>query len=133
MSKLSEANIMRTIELALGKLPHVKIFRNNVGMGWIGKSKRIDGGHVIVTNARPLHAGLCEGSSDLIGWTTVEITPEMVGKKVAVFTAIEVKSEGGNIMPKQRNFIEVVKQHGGIAGIVYSPEGARNIIDFHTK
>ncbi len=121
---------MRTIELALGKLPHVKIFRNNVGMGWIGKSKNING-NVIIADARALHAGLCEGSSDLIGWTTVEITPDMVGKKIAVFTAIEVKAEGGRVSPKQRNFLDVVKQSGGIAGIASSPEGALHFIDFH--
>lgn len=129
---MKEANIMRIIELALGKLPHVKIFRNNVGMGWIGKSKNVNG-HVIIENARPLHAGLCEGSSDLIGWTTVEITPDMVGKKLAVFTALEVKTEGGNVSPKQRNFLEVVRASGGIAGIAHSPEGARQIIEFYAK
>lgn len=129
---MKEANIMRIIELALGKLPHVKIFRNNVGMGWIGKSKNING-NVIIENARPLHAGLCEGSSDLIGWTTVEITSEMVGTKVAVFTAIEVKTEGGNVSPKQRNFLEVVRASGGIAGIAHSPDGARQIIEFYAK
>jgi hypothetical protein len=139
---MKEANIMRIIELALGKLPNLKIFRNNVGMGWIGESKRITTpttltlppGTVIIKNARPLHAGLCEGSSDLIGWTTVTITPEMVGKKVAIFSALEIKRDAhANVSPKQRNFLEVVKQNGGIAGIAHSPDGARDIIDFHTK
>jgi hypothetical protein len=37
-----------------------------------------------------LKYGLCLGSSDLIGWTIREITPDMVEKKVAVFTAIQV-------------------------------------------
>jgi len=131
---MKEANIMRMIELALGKLPHVKIFRNNTGMGWIGNAKRINGsGNVLIENARPIHAGLCEGSSDLIGWTAVEITPEMVGKKVAVFTAIEVKSETGRVNPKQLNFVNFVAENGGIAGIVRTPEGALDIIRFHAK
>lgn len=131
---MTEANLMRMIELALGKLPHVKIFRNNTGMGWIGNSKRINGsGNVLIENARPLHAGLCEGSSDLIGWTTIEITPDMVGKQVAVFTAIEVKSETGRITPKQKNFVDVVAANGGIAGVVRTPDGALDIISFHAK
>lgn len=130
---MKEANIMRTIELAIGKLPHVKIFRNNVGMGWIGKSKNVNG-HVIIENARPLHAGLCEGSSDLIGWTEVVITPDMVGKKFARFTALEIKAtDTSRVTEKQRNFLEVVVRAGGIAGIAHSPDGAREIIEYHRK
>lgn len=65
-------------------------------------------------------------SSDLIGFTEVTITPEMVGKKIAVFTAVEVKSESWKPNYKdqrelfQRNFIDWVKSKGGIAGMVKS-------------
>ena len=132
---MNESNVMRLIELALGKLPNVKIFRNNTGIGWVGQSQRINGsGNVMVKDARPLHAGLCEGSSDLIGWTEITIQPHMIGKKVAVFTALEVKRDSfARVSPKQRNFLEVVTKSGGIAGIVHSPEGAKDIIDFHGK
>lgn len=118
---------MRVIMLAVGKIPALKIFRNNVGMGWIGSSKRGKDGTVLITNARPLHAGLCEGSADLIGWKSVEITPEMVGKKVAIFTALEVKALG-KMSKEQINFINAVRQAGGISGIVRDADDARKLL-----
>lgn len=131
-----ESNISKLIMLAVSQLGSTVSFRNNVGMGWTGKSKRIassitvklNPGDVIIQNARPLHSGLCEGSSDLIGWTTREITPDMVGKKVAVFTAVEIKTLTGRASPEQLNFIERVRQAGGIAGIARSPKEAQNLI-----
>lgn len=131
MSK--ENNLMKTIQLALGKLPNVKLFRNNTGMGWQGTRLKAPAGVVTLSSPRPLDAGLCKGSSDLIGWTSVVITPEMVGKTVALFTAIEVKNESGRITVEQQNFIEQVSQAGGIAGIVRSPEFAEKLISYHSK
>lgn len=115
---------MPAIQLAIGKQkPNVRIFRNNVGTGWQGECTR-KGDLLIIRNPRPLHAGLCEGSSDLIGWTTVEITPDMVGRKMAIFTALEVKAPRGRISPEQRNFLEQVHRSGGIARIAHSAEEA---------
>jgi hypothetical protein len=131
---MKESNLMKTIQLALGKLPHVKLFRNNVAMAWVGESRAINGsGNRLVINARPLHAGLCEGSSDLIGWTEVTITPEMVGRKFARFTAVEVKTDTGRATQKQRNFLDQVAQSGGIALLASTPEGARVFIESQSK
>ncbi|MNC58682.1 hypothetical protein D3C75_1084300 [compost metagenome] len=56
------------------------------------------------------------GASDLPGWTTVEVTPEMVGQRIAVFTAIETKaSDGGNKRDGQVNFCDQVIAAGGIS------------------
>jgi len=64
-------------------------------------------------------------SSDLIGWTEIVITPDMIGKSVAVFTAFEVKKEGHKFKNDQReqgqmNFINWVTMRGGIAAMVKS-------------
>lgn len=131
---MNENNLMKTIQLALGKLPYLKLFRNNVGMGWIGETRSINGsGNKMIMNARPLHAGLCEGSSDLIGWTTITITPEMVGRKIARFTAIEVKTDTGRATQAQRNFLTQVAEAGGIAVLASSAEGARTFIEHQAK
>lgn len=103
------------------------LFRNNTGMGWQGNSVK-KGALTIIENARPLHAGLCEGSSDLIGFKTVLVTPEMVGQPIAVFVAIEVKSDKGRATAEQLNFISRVKTAGGLAGIARSIDEFREII-----
>ena len=70
------------------------------------------------------------GASDLIGWTPVRITPDMVGQTIPVLTAIETKrSKGGRITEDQRHFVEQVIQAGGIAGIANSVESAKGILD----
>ena len=72
-------------------------------------------------------------SSDLIGVTQIVITPNMVGKKISVFTAIEVKSNDREIVKDERyqaqkNFIELIKAKGGIAGFAQSVQDFKSII-----
>ena len=130
---MSESNLTRLIMLAIGRLPFIKIFRNNTGQAWQGEIGRQwqDGGdrYMIIKNPRPLHAGLCVGSSDLIGWRTVEVTQEMAGTKIAVFTAIEIKAEKGRATPEQLNFMQAVRDSGGIAGIAKSEQEALGIVE----
>jgi hypothetical protein len=66
-------------------------------------------------------------SSDLIGITQIKITPDMVGKTVGIFTALEVKKEAWKPEKKldkretaQFNFIEWVKLNGGYADFIKS-------------
>jgi hypothetical protein len=112
---VSETEIEKQIALEAARL-RVTLFRNNVGMGWVGKFFKRPNGDVVIQNARPLHAGLCEGSSDRIGWTPVKITGDMIGLELAVFTAVEVKNgTRGCLTPEQRNFLERLEDAGGIA------------------
>jgi hypothetical protein len=106
-----ETVLQQQIRAALGRLPGVRIFRNNVG-----SAETSDG--------RFIQFGLCKGSSDLIGWTSVEITPDMIGQRVAIFTALEVKAGRGRASGVQQAFINRIEQDGGIAGIVRSVEDA---------
>lgn len=54
------------------------------------------------------------GGSDLIGYLPVTIRPEHVGQTLAVFVAIEGKSDTGTLRPEQRQFLKVVQGHGGL-------------------
>lgn len=124
---MNETEVLKIVLLAASKAGSV-LFRNNTGMGWVGQ--RLPGGNngmIILQNARPLDAGLCKGSSDLIGWTSVEITPEMVGRKMAVFTAVEVKAKGGKLSDEQRHFLEVVDKAGGFCGVARGAADVQNI------
>ena len=76
----------------------------------------------------PVRYGLQPGSSDLIGWRTVTITPEMVGTTIAVFTSIEVKTATGRLRPEQQQWLDAVQSAGGIAGVARSVEDALNLL-----
>lgn len=134
MSNSQETNLVRKIMLKLGADPKIRIFRNNSGKCWIGASKKfshpqtvnVKAGDVLVQQARYFDAGLCPGSSDLIGLQAVTITPEMVGKTVACFVAIEVKLPSGRVQENQINFLEMVNKLGG-KGLIVRDENEINI------
>lgn len=71
--------------------------------------------------------GLCPGSSDLIGFRTITITPEMVGQRVAIFSAVEVKDRG-RPTEQQAAFIRMVQMAGGLAGVARSVPEALSIL-----
>lgn len=133
---LQETNISKQIQKTLSKMG-TRLFRVNTGTAWAGKPIKLAAGQlykakhgdVVIQGAYPVRMGLINGGSDLIGWHPIVITPEMVGKRVAVFAAPEVKTDvGGNGNPDQKNFIKVVKEAGGIAGIVRSDDEAAALI-----
>ena len=66
------------------------------------------------------------GMSDALAVVEVEVTPEMVGKRVAVFTSCETKTATGGIREEQRNWQRFVNEAGGVAVIVRSLEDAEN-------
>ena len=107
---MTEAEILKQI-LTLSR-GNTRLFRNNVGFDATNK----------------VRYGLVKGSSDLIGWKTITVTDNMVGEKIAVFTAIEVKKPGGRIKPDQKIFIDNVNTSGGIAGICYSIDEAQDLL-----
>ena len=112
---MSEAAIQQQIRLALSAAGAVAL-RNNVGQYTDQKT------------GRPIRYGLGVGSSDLIGWTPIVITPQMVGQTVAVFTAVEAKAPNGRPTDAQLNFINQVLRAGGFAGIARSAAEAVEII-----
>jgi hypothetical protein len=119
---MSEAGLQDDIRLAVGG--RAVLFRNNTGMAWSGESRRLPDGSILVRNPRPLHAGLCRGSSDLVGWRSVVITQDMVGQRLAVFCAIEVKSPRGRATEEQQKFLANLRAAGGFAGLARSVKEA---------
>jgi len=113
---MNEMNRLRAIMLGLST-PGVRLFRNNCGA-----LKDADGRLIRFGVANP-------GGSDLIGWRSLTVTPDMVGRKLAVFLAIEVKGERGKATDHHRNFITRVRADGGLAGVARSIDDALGIID----
>jgi hypothetical protein len=103
-----------------------RLFRCNTGTAWAGKTRRINKpttltlnkGDLIIQNARPFTTGWPKGTPDTIGLTSIKVTENMVGSRIAVFTAFEMKT--GRLKPthEQMNFIKMVNELGGISKIV---------------
>src|ERR1051326_8805798 len=100
------------------------LWRNNVAQGWVGELFERGRSLVTLRYPRPLHAGLCAGSSDLIGFHSILVTPEMVGARIAIFCAVEVKSPLGRVSEAQKNFLAHVNQCGGIGIVARSEDDA---------
>ena len=129
--QVSEKRIMQQVMKALSDAGS-RLFRNHVGMAYQGKAERVvvetevtlRPGDVLIRKARTVTAGLARGSSDLVGWTPMMITEHDLGRTIARFTACEVKSEDGTLEPEQRNFLEVVRDSGGVAILARSADEA---------
>lgn len=73
-------------------------------------------------------------SSDLIGFKHVVVTQEMVGKILAVITAVEVKEPSWvrNVSDPKENaqeaFTQWIRRNGGFGGFANSIEAFRKII-----
>lgn len=103
---------IRAISKQLGCI----LFRNN-----LGSAKDQDG--------RFITYGVCNpGGSDLIGWHVHVIRDCDVGRKVAIFTAIETKSPHGKTTEEQEQFLSVVRAAGGIGGVARSETDASELI-----
>jgi hypothetical protein len=130
----SEHQIQQRILLACGSGP-VRLWRNNVGTGWAGQATKVTQGNlnaiahsirpgdVVIRNGRPLHAGLCVGSSDLIGYRQVD--------GVAQFVALEVKTPTGRVTTEQTRFLDHIKTAGGCAAVVRSVADADSVLRCH--
>lgn len=126
-----ESDDQRLIRLAVADgAPHARLFRNAVGFGWVGNLVRHQGKRVLLDAAHRITFGLVEGSGDLIGWTTITITPDMVGQKVAVFTSGEVKRarRPAPFVEKQRNWMKAVLGAGGFADVIKTPEDGLRLV-----
>ena len=131
--EVKETALVKDIQAELSH-GNVRLFRNNTGSAWqgyqspetVGRPGR--GRSITLEHARLIHFGLSEGSSDLIGLKSVVITPEMVGKKFAVFVGLEAKTTGGRARKEQVSWHAMLTDMGAISGFARSMAAAREII-----
>jgi hypothetical protein len=102
------------------------LFRANVGRAWTGndvyQAKRahpiaLQPGDVVIRQARPFDTGLPPGFGDLFGLAPRIITAAMVGQKVGVYLAADVKSATGKLTDKQAAYLRAVNDNGGCADV----------------
>ena len=124
---MTETDIKRRIMLATAS-PDIRLWNNPVGQGWQGRSFEIRDKQLVFGQARRVNYGLCPGSSDLIGPRSIVITPDMVGRRIAVFAAIEVKTETGRASVEQVSFCKTINSLGGMSGIARTEAEAELIL-----
>jgi hypothetical protein len=125
---MNHTAIKNLIRRGIGTRLDTTLFSNPVGTGYQGKIVSKTRDLLILENYYTTDYGLCVGSSDEIGWQSIEITPAMVGRTIARFLALEVKTPVGRPTPAQSNFIQQVRKAGGAAGIVRSVDDALEIL-----
>ena len=115
-----ENKVSAEIDIALSH-GDVRLWRNNVGV-------------LRDRNGRPVAYGLgsrggksLPGTSDKIGLRSLLVTPQMVGRRIAIFAAIEEK-DLKDPSPAQLQFIAAVQSLGGLAGVAHNVEEARAIL-----
>lgn len=119
----NESSVQTGIMLAAPSMD-ARLLRNNCG---------------VMQDARGnfVHYGVGgNGGADLIGWVQVKITPEMVGRTVAIMASVEAKSKdwrppgpvamasGGKDAKRweaQCNWRDAILKAGGIACVAQSP------------
>ncbi len=122
----SEKKIQTDITLELNS-ENVRLWRNDTGTAYRGRISR----HkdcILIGEPKLISYGLCKGSSDLIGFQSKIITPEMVGQRVAIFLAVECKNEDGKATDEQIRFIDMVNAKGGKACIARSVYEAMEVL-----
>ena len=71
---------------------------------------------------------LCDGSPDWIGYDSMIVTNEMVGKRIAVAVFVEVKrKKGGTLSDEQETFLNRATDAGAIAGVARSADDCEAI------
>jgi hypothetical protein len=105
-----------------------RLFRQASSFYWAGEPTHLRGGSVLLKHASLVRVGF-DGQPDLGGWTTVTVTPEMVGQRIAIAVQVEVKKpKRGKKGEHQKQFIAKAQEAGVRAGFARSVEEAKKII-----
>jgi hypothetical protein len=136
---LFETPIVRKLIVFANGFRHIRLFRNNVGAGWVGEVVKWrdrfgqehihhPDGTVRILHGRRIKFGLINGASDTVGAVSVLVTPAMVGKTIGVALCVEAKTEKGVAKRHQEIFLAQAIRMGCIAGIARNPEELNNLI-----
>lgn len=94
-----------------------------------GVLRRNRRGMVDLASGAKMPIGLAEPLIlDEIGYLTITVTPEMLGRRIAVLLVIEDKTDTGVLGEHQRKCIEELRDAGAIAGVSTGPEDSERIL-----
>lgn len=110
-----EADVNRAIASWARASADVILWRNSRGVAELPNGARITYG--VGPNS----------AADWIGYQIVQVTPEMVGKRLAIFLAIEAKRQGADPTDDQYKFLSQIQFDGGISGCARSADDCERI------
>tara|TARA_R110000822_G_scaffold73023_2_gene175547 strand:+ start:810 stop:1172 length:363 start_codon:yes stop_codon:yes gene_type:complete len=115
-------------EVDLQKILAIDFATNGYGRLWVFDSGMAY--HKVGNEYIPFKYGPGVGFPDLAGFTMIEVTEEMKGKKLPIFTGLEIKLPKGYPSIQQRNFAAMLRDFNGIASEkITSFEGIENLIE----
>lgn len=126
---MKENSVAQRMQLEAAQLD-ILTMRNNVGACQDATGRFIRYG--LMNESAKQNAAV--KSSDYIGITPVFITPQMVGWRLGVFTALETKASGWKFSQSderavaQDAFHRIVRGYGGFAGFVTGSGDLQRII-----
>ena len=123
-----EHDVQNSIRIAISSTGTGVSFRCNVGEAYVGDVINNTDGSITIKNPRRFQTGLMPGFSDLFVVIPTIITPDMVGRKIALAGFIEVKTDTGRLRPEQKHFLKTMQDLGARAGVARSPEQALSIL-----
>ena len=118
----NEASIQSLVRLEARQFDCV-LFRNNVGV--LRDARGVPVRFGLANDSKALNEVL--KSADLIGWRTITVTPDMIGKHIAQFVSRECKAAGWVVSQNnaheaaQLAWAQYVNAHGGDAKIISGP------------
>ncbi len=116
MSQNPETRIQQKCLLTVGKRLDVLAWRQQVG-----KYRRLDSDAVVSIGD--------VGMADVGMVVSVEITPEMVGKRVGVYVGVEFKTATGRQRPEQKDWQRVIESRDAVYRIVRSESEMIALVD----
>lgn len=137
----NEQAVRNLLELKFSRDYHnCVLWANPSGNGVVGKIIKSKEGVYTVKGQRAKFGGP-DGCSDFIGASSIEITPEMVGKNIAVTILIETKPEGWRppticqknswkTFTQQYYFIRAMRALGCYAGFASSESDIIDIMQY---
>lgn len=102
--------------------------RVSCGIGWVSEkithiSRKTEvtlyPGDIVLRGGRAFH-GAPAGTADYVGFDSIIVTPDMVGTRVAIFAADEIKSPNDRMRKLQKAFKAMVLRLGGRYRVIRS-------------
>ena len=117
MAQNSETRVQNSAFLSVGQRPDVMVWRQQVG-----KYRAMHDPERVVTVGVP-------GMADSIMVVAVEITAEMIGRKLGVAVAVEFKTEKGRQADAQKAWQRAFEARGGIYALVRSADEMVKLVE----